>query len=100
MAGLAFHRYAPVMAVGDLAAHRQADARARIFSAAVEPLKDAEDAVTVSFVKADAVVFHRESKQASGGGTAAPVDGWAIQYLAPDFLRLEAPLASGISVNC
>ena len=44
------------MAVGDAAAHGEADARAFVFVAAVQALKDGKDFVEIFFFEPDAVI--------------------------------------------
>ena len=47
----------PAVAISNFSAHRQADARALVFAAAVQPLEDDENLFGKFFVEADAVVL-------------------------------------------
>ena len=60
LAGFGFHGDAAAVALDDLLADGQADARAGILGPGVQPLEDDEDALEVFGLHADAVVLHRE----------------------------------------
>ncbi len=72
------------VALGYLAAYGQADARALVLAPAVEALEDAEDALDVLIVEADAVVLDEDP--APPGRAAVPAVGQGA--VDPDDRRL------------